>query len=233
MKTISRTTVPKGWAAGPAPWLLSPAGAIYHPGQQAAVIADMHLGYELTRGQAGDTLPSFETAREIRSLADFLNTIPVKKLIIAGDLVESRRNARLYQSLITDLYEWILKRDIEPVFLSGNHDPSGHHLFTDNYIIDHWQIIHGHLEEPESSSRKRVTGHFHPVVQLESRNYKAFIVSDDRIILPAFSHNASGVNFLSERNMLIHSGHDLRVWVCSPCRVLDFGSLTKLTEKIS
>lgn len=233
MKAMKRNSLPKGWAVGPAPWLLSPAGAIYHPGQQVAVITDMHLGYEQTRGQAGDTLPAFETSREIHSLAGFLDSVPVKKLVVAGDLVESRRNAHLAHGLIHHLYEWILSRDIEPLFLAGNHDPSGHHLFTDCYIIDHWHIVHGHIDDPDVSKNKRVTGHLHPVLQLESRDYKTFLVSDDRIILPAFSHNASGVNFLSDRYLLTLAGHEFRAWVCSPGQVLNFGCLSQLTQKIS
>ena len=233
MKTISRTIVPAGWAAGPAQWLLSPAGAIYHPVHQAAVIADMHLGYELTRGQAGDTLPAFETAREIRSLATFLKSIPVKKLVIAGDLVESARNAPLASSLVSQLHQWLTSQAIEPVFIAGNHDPSRHHMFTNSYIIDHWHITHGHETEDHAEKNQHISGHWHPVVQLESRAYKTFLVSEHRIILPAFSHNAAGVNFLSERQSLFLEGQGLRAWLCSPGQVLDFGYLAQLSQKIS
>ena len=35
-------------------WQLTPEGAAIHPGEQTAVVADLHLGYEWARGAAGD-----------------------------------------------------------------------------------------------------------------------------------------------------------------------------------
>ena len=39
-------------------WQLTPEGAVIHPGERTAVIADLHLGYEWARGAAGDCVPA-------------------------------------------------------------------------------------------------------------------------------------------------------------------------------
>ena len=75
--------------AGPDGWWLAPEGAAVHDGEKAAVIADVHLGYEWARGAGGDQVPAHSLAETLAKLERLLARVRVGRLIVAGDLVES------------------------------------------------------------------------------------------------------------------------------------------------
>ena len=72
-------------------WQLTPEGGAIHPGERIAVIADVHLGYEWARGAAGDCVPAHSLAETLKKLERLLERSPIDRLVVAGDLVESRR----------------------------------------------------------------------------------------------------------------------------------------------
>ena len=50
-------------------WWLTPEGAAIHPGEQTAVVADLHLGYEWARGAAGDCVIAHSLDETLARLA--------------------------------------------------------------------------------------------------------------------------------------------------------------------
>ena len=50
-------------------WRLTPEGAAIHPGEQTAVVADLHLGYEWARGAAGDCVIAHSLDETLARLA--------------------------------------------------------------------------------------------------------------------------------------------------------------------
>ena len=59
-----------------------------------------------------------------------------------------------------------------------------------------WTIAHGH--RPVAADRL-ISGHHHPVLRVSSHAAPCFLVGDGRIILPAFSDNAAGLDVASAR----------------------------------
>jgi len=231
MKTVNTRNVPKGWGIGPDKWLLSPHGAIYHADEKIAVIADLHLGYTETRGRSGDCIPAVHDTAELRLLNQFLHSVEVRTLIIAGDILESPLSARGGNSLLDQFTQWLDTAGVNAVYVSGNHDPAYHSNFVDYYELNGWCIHHGHLANPSSHARNQITGHLHPVIRMQNRTFKTFLVAGNHIILPAFSQNAAGVNFLQHDNMLKLTDLPYYAWLCSEKQTLNFGLLSQLLKE--
>src|SRR6266536_5160642 len=67
----------------PGGWSLDPEGAAVHEGERAAVIADVHLGYEWARGSGGDVVPSHSLAETLGRLERLLGRAGIGQLIVA------------------------------------------------------------------------------------------------------------------------------------------------------
>jgi putative SbcD/Mre11-related phosphoesterase len=218
-------------------WQLTPEGAAIHPGERTAVIADVHLGYEWARGSAGDCVPAHSLAETLSRLDRLFARSPINRLVVAGDLVESPRPCRRTAADVRRLRIWLESRDIHLIALEGNHDrsPWGVSRSTRSsgatqsldatYVVDGWTIGHGH--RPLSGTRI-ISGHHHPVLRFEGNAARCFLVGPGRIVLPAFSSNAAGLDVVtavvpsdwatSSLHCIVSTGHEL----------LDFGALATL-----
>src|SRR5437764_1164377 len=110
-----------GPSEGPGGWLLGPEGAAVHPDARTAVVADVHLGYEWARGDGGDCLPAHSLDETVAKLDRVLTVAAVDRLIVAGDLVESRRPCRRSSRDVARLAGWLAGRGVSLVALAGNH----------------------------------------------------------------------------------------------------------------
>ena len=63
-------------------------------------------------------------------------------------------------------------------------------------LVAGWTIAHGHRP---AAGRRLITGHHHPVLRVAGRAAPCFLAAVDRIILPAFSHNAAGLDVFTAR----------------------------------
>src|SRR3954465_11499589 len=89
------------------PWRLTPEGAVIHPGERMAVVADVHLGYEWARGHGGDCLPAHSLAEAVAKLARLLTRAAIDRLVVAGDLVESPRPCLRTVADVATLTRWL------------------------------------------------------------------------------------------------------------------------------
>src|SRR3954467_9134492 len=92
---------------GPDGWRLAPEGGAIHPGERTAVIADVHLGYEWARGAGGDHLPAHTRAESRAKLTRLLGRAAIDRLVVAGDLVESRRPCPRTAEEVALLARWL------------------------------------------------------------------------------------------------------------------------------
>jgi metallophosphoesterase superfamily enzyme len=128
------------------------------------------------------------------------------------------------------------------VLLRGNHDqcagamagsgfsPSECALPRPSQLeVAGWTIAHGHLP---TSARRLITGHHHPVLRVGGRPAPCFLAGECRIILPAFSNNAAGLDVASRRLPRSWSRHSLRTLVSTGSEVLDFGPLETLSARL-
>ena len=225
-------------------WQLAPEGAAIHPGEKTAVIADVHLGYEWARGLAGDCVPAHSLAETLEQLESLLARAPINRLVVAGDLVECPRRCARTSADIARLADWLNACGVSLVLLEGNHDRSLAWMtrtqpldaglgklgptLGKKLLVGGWTIVHGH--QP-AAGRRLITGHHHPVLRVAGRAAPCFLAAVDRIILPAFSRNAAGLDVFTARIPETWRRHSFRCLVSTGSGLLDFGPLDELSSR--
>jgi metallophosphoesterase superfamily enzyme len=177
-------------------WLLTPCRAAVHLPTATAVIADVHLGYAEARRGGGDAIPCFGWYRVRQRLAALFAAQPIRRLIVAGDLVEDSRFAESVREFVA----WIRGRDVELLLVPGNHDRGlppipGLVCHPHGYRLGDWLISH---EAAPRVATPQIVGHVHPVVKLP-RPTPCYVMGPQRIILPAFSDDAAGAEITRQR----------------------------------
>jgi uncharacterized protein len=221
-------------------WQLVPEGAAIHPGEETAVIADVHLGYEWARGAAGDCVLAHSLEETLSRLSVMLDRARVLRLMVAGDLVESSRPCPRTAADVHRLRAWLAARGVALVVLEGNHDrillPSSNESSRSapslpaTCAVGGWTIAHGH--RPLAGPRT-ISGHHHPVFRFEGTTAPCFLVGPGRIVLPAFSSNAAGCDVSSAAVPHNWRTSPLRCIVSTGCELLDFGPLPDLRRRLN
>jgi putative SbcD/Mre11-related phosphoesterase len=224
-------------------WLLTPEGAAVRPEESTAVIADVHLGYEWARGSAGDCVPAHSLAETIERLGRLLGRAEIRRLVVAGDLVESHRPCPRTAADIFRLNDWLSARGVELVVVPGNHDRSlpwmcglrpesaalGPVVTTSELAVADWTVCHGH--RPARGGRVAM-GHHHPALGVGRFLAPCFLAGPRLLVLPAFSPNAAGRDVASARVPTEWKVHDLRCVAGVGSELLDFGPLRTLGDRI-
>ena len=210
------------------PWLLTAERAAVHRLTRTAVIADLHLGYSQARRRAGDSVPVAASAEVRQRLLRLIQRHSIGRLIVAGDLVEND----LGWQEATELMRFLTGSHVQvAAIIAGNHDKKANVQtnlgvpWRSVVTLRGWRIVHGDGELPPG---RLVSGHFHPVLRWPGLPAAAcYLVSTNRLILPAFSADAAGVNVLSRRE-----------WDASVCHVvaddcvLNFGAVGFLKRRM-
>jgi metallophosphoesterase superfamily enzyme len=217
---------------GPDGWWLAPEGAAIHPGEATAVVADVHLGYEWARARGGDCVPAHSLAETRARLARLFTRCDVTRLVVAGDLVESRRFCQRTARDVVALTCWLSDQGISLVWLAGNHDPPRRPALPTMLDLAGWTVAHGHrpLDAPRT-----VTGHHHPVLRASGVNAPCFLVSETSIVLPAFSPNAAGAGLSTlDVSLTRPAGASApRCVASSGGELLDFGPVGELMRALA
>ncbi len=214
---------------GPDGWKLAPEGAAVHPRERTAVIADVHLGYEWARAAGGDCLPAHSLAETLAKLATLLDRVPIARLVVAGDLVESPKVCRRTASDVRDLYGWLDNRGIELVPVLGNHDPQRSSKIPLSLEVAGWTIAHGHRP---IGADKTISGHHHPVLRADGLTAPCFLVGPSTIVLPAFTPNAAGLPVGSAGTPAGWLQREIRCVAGLGGELLDFGPLPALVATL-
>jgi metallophosphoesterase superfamily enzyme len=216
---------------GPGGWLLDPDGAAVHPGARTAVVADVHLGYEWARAGGGDCVPEHSLAETLAKLGRVLARAPVvvARLVVAGDLVESRKPCPRTGRDVAALTRWLTARGVQLVALAGNHDPPRRPAPPSTLEVAGWTVAHGHrpLDAPRT-----ITGHHHPTLRARGVSAPCFLVGPSAIVLPAFSDNAAGVSLGSLGLTEGPDGAALRCVAAAGGDLLDFGPVAPLLRAL-
>jgi putative SbcD/Mre11-related phosphoesterase len=209
-------------------WKFTPEGAALHLGERAAVIADVHLGYEWARGAAGDCVPAHSLEETLARLAAVFARASITRLIVAGDLVESARPCRRTDDDLRRLASWLESRGVALLALEGNHDRGRRGMMTGcprrpaTCTLNGWTIAHGH--RPIDGERT-ISGHFHPTLRVHGFAAPCFLAGTGRIVLPAFSRNAAGCDVLAGPVPREWIDEGLRCLASTGSELLDFGPL--------
>ena len=211
-------------------WLLTPEGAAVHEREELAVIADVHLGYEWARGEGGDCVPEHSLRETIAKLSTMLTRATIRRLVVAGDLVESHRPCPRTARDVRGLRDWLAERDVTISLVAGNHDRAWSKGTPRTFEVDGWTIAHGH--EPVSAP-KTITGHIHPVLRASGLTAPCFLVGQTRIVLPAFSLNAAGWNVVNAALPSALKADPLRCVAGVGMELLDFGPVAALGQALA
>jgi putative SbcD/Mre11-related phosphoesterase len=208
-------------------WLLTPERTAVHMPTATAVIADLHLGYDQARRRSGEAVPRFDLDDTVAALQAVAMRHGVRRLIIAGDLLEDGRCAERAKEFL----DWLRGAGLELAgIVPGNHDrglKTGEDwlpLCPSGFDLGGWRVVHGDGKLPRG---RVVHGHLHPCLRLDGRvSAPCYLVGPSRLILPAFSSDAAGVNVLGDRRW-----RSFRCCVVGGRRVLDVGRLGALAGK--
>jgi putative SbcD/Mre11-related phosphoesterase len=209
-------------------WLLTPERAAVYVPTATGVIADLHLGYNQVRCGHGEAIPDFDLEAALEPLQSLARRLGVRRLVIAGDLFEDGR----YPGHAALFLQYLDRAGIELAgVIPGNHDRSlaggdSHWpIYPNGMDVGGWQVLHGNSTLPRG---RVIHGHVHPCLRCQRRApAPCFLVGTRRIILPAFSPDAAGVNVLSTA-----AWKSYRCYVPAGKEVLDFGSVGSLARRL-
>ena len=214
---------------GPDGWWLAPEAAAIHLDSKTAVIADVHLGYEWARGRGGDCVPAHSLTETIDQLQSLLSRAEVETLVVAGDLVESRRFCRRTLQDLGILKSWLRDYGVNLITLAGNHDSPTRPVSPESLVVGGWTIAHGHQK---LAGDRNIVGHHHPSIQAPGIKAPCFLVGPKRIILPAFSKNAAGTPLETLRMLLTPDDETTRCVAAAGAELLDFGPAHALIKAL-
>jgi DNA ligase-associated metallophosphoesterase len=180
---------------------LDAAGALYWPQEKTLVVSDLHLEKGSYFAERQQLLPSYDTKDTLDRIETLLQHYQPERLICLGDNLHdknalTRMQKPDYAKLIV-LYESVK----EWIWIIGNHDtkdlavnPLAHMRFEIVYQLH--DIIFTH--EFIAGEPYQIGGHFHPKITISVNNTlvtgKCFMVTDNKIIMPAFGTYTGGLN---------------------------------------
>ncbi|WP_375254324.1 ligase-associated DNA damage response endonuclease PdeM [Yoonia sp.] len=168
-----------------------PSGGLYLPDQDLFCISDLHLGKSerIARG-GGAMLPPYEVRDTLQKLQDDIATTSARTVICLGDSFDDTVAAH---HLAEDMRLWLmgLQAGRKWIWIEGNHDPGpvdlgGAHLQS----FQTAGLVFRHIA---TDATAEISGHYHPKHSLAGRSRPAFLVGDDRIIMPAYGAYTGGL----------------------------------------
>ena len=176
----------------------TPEGALYWPARQALLVADLHLEKASWFARLGQFLPPYDSHATLMALSAEVERCGATSLYCLGDSFHDRfgcdrlpADARALLTDLTSRLDW--------VWIVGNHDPG----FADHCggrIVEELEadgLILRHEAEP-GESRPELSGHFHPKLRLQvqgrSVSRRCFVISETKMILPAFGSLTGGLD---------------------------------------
>ena len=189
------------------------SGALYWPGHDALLVADLHLEKGSAFASKGQFLPPYDSQTTLSQLEKDIAHFNPRQVICLGDSFHDidgpyRLSAPVRMCLdnLTDRLDW--------TWIIGNHDP---------VVPDHMggmvgesvlfagaanrvTLCHEPGERGESDAitedQLEICGHLHPVATIHTRGRsmrrKCFVLSPNRIILPAYGSYTGGLNIRDE-----------------------------------
>ena len=173
---------------------LLPQKGIYWAETKTLIVADLHVGKVNHFRKAGISLPQAAGETDYKALEAILNTFPVDRVLILGDLFHSTYN----ESVVT-FSVWrrkFLQTDF--ILIKGNHDILKDSFYIDASlkIVEHtlieYPFVFSHIPLGENTTYYNLSGHLHPAVRLigkakQSMVLPCFYFGQKNGILPAFS----------------------------------------------
>ncbi|MDM7464251.1 MAG: metallophosphoesterase [Tepidimonas taiwanensis] len=163
-----------------------PSRALLCRDHATLIASDLHLGRSL-RGAftGGATLPPFDAIDTLARLEAEIAAHAPRRLILLGDSFDRSAIAPELPPAVAAALTRIT-RQVECVFVSGNHDPAeGVGALDLNGVA----LRHIAGEGPD------ISGHYHPKLRFAGQSFAVFLISDRHVILPAFGTFTGGLEW--------------------------------------
>jgi len=184
-------------------FLLTRSRAVFWPGENALLVADLHLEKASFYAAAGQLLPPYDSRETLERVAEAIRETGARRVFTLGDnFHDSDGPARLEPYAAGMLAA--LTRAVEWVWITGNHDAKlGTQAGgTPLAELEVGGMVLRHRAEP-GETRPELSGHYHPRLQLTVHHRRirrpCAVVSADRagcgrMILPAFGALTGGMD---------------------------------------
>ncbi len=161
----------------------------------ALVMADPHIGFELSRGLRIRT--KFE-----EHLAEFIGEKDPDVLIVLGDLKEPLGLSFRLKEMLEGFFTAI--RDTKVIITKGNHDGRieevaegfSNVLVKNSFFIDGKLFLHGHTRLPAKEFDEVFLGHAHPAYTFRNdrvaKKTKVFVRTSRFLVLPSINPYIEG-----------------------------------------
>lgn len=173
-------------------------GALWWENARILCVSDLHLGKsERIARRGGTLLPPYDTAETLSRLRDTITRFDPETVICLGDSFDDLAAgfalddaARQTLTVMMAGRQWI--------WIEGNHDP-GPLDFGGTYVETYARdpLLFRHIAEP-GATHGEISGHWHPKAAIKTPRGRVgsscFVVSDTRLILPAFGAYTGGLN---------------------------------------
>ena len=159
------------------------------------LIADPHIGFELSRGLRIRT--GFE-----ESLAEFVLESGVDALVILGDVKEPLGLSFRLKEMLLRFFSSL--KDVSVLIAKGNHDGRLEEVagkfpnveVREHFLLDGKLFLHGHTKLPKIEFEEAFLGHAHPAYTLKSggvaRKVKVFVRVGKFLVLPTVNPYIEG-----------------------------------------
>jgi DNA ligase-associated metallophosphoesterase len=173
-------------------------GALHWPGEQALLVADLHLEKASWFARFGQFLPPYDSLATLTALARDVERTGVTRLYCLGDSFHDRFGCDRLPQAARDLLTSLTNR-LDWVWITGNHD-AGFIDHCGGRIVE--EVTLGGIalrhEAVADDPTPEMSGHFHPKlrVALKGRNVsrRCYVASATKLILPAYGSLTGGLD---------------------------------------
>ncbi|MDA0685297.1 MAG: ligase-associated DNA damage response endonuclease PdeM [Bacteroidetes bacterium] len=180
---------------------MCPEMCLHMPEQGLLVISDVHMGRVQHMRRNGLAIPTAAAQKDLNNLIQVISAYQPQCCLFLGDLFHSLPNSewpQLFQALESFPHTQFL-------LITGNHDRFvTHHLPPNWEQHSEWEIDGIRFcHEPSEQAGFEICGHLHPSYSLRGKGRQSlrlpcFWLSDQRLVMPAFSSLAGGYSITPE-----------------------------------
>lgn len=196
--------------------LPDPSGALWWPGAETLIVADLHLEKGSAHAARGTMLPPYDTAATLGRLETAIAQFAPRRVIALGDSFHDggagERMARRDRERLMGL-----QAGVEWLWIAGNHDPRPPAGIGGAW---HREAAIGPLlfrHEPTPGGDGEIAGHLHPFakVRLKGRTLRrrCFACDGRRLVIPAFGAFTGGLNLLDSAFDGLFAVRRLEAWL--------------------
>ena len=192
-------------------------GALYWPGEDALIVADLHLEKGSALAKRGQLVPPYDTRDTLRRLAEAIDRYGAGTVIALGDSLHDEDASQRIGLEELEILQ-IMQEDREWIWVTGNHDPRVGERLGGSVVgdIEVEGIVLCHQPRPGRVTHE-IAGHLHPAARLWLHGYSlrrpCFVGNGRRLVMPAFGTYAGGLNILDEAFEPLFGNDGMRVWM--------------------